>query len=357
MAKGAAARAAARKQKDKWKAKRWYKIRAPRNPWSFKEIGETLAEDESMIIGRKYEIMQNELDGDFSKMHIKIKFRVNNVIGSDALTEFVGHAVMKDFERRQIRRERGKIDDTVDLVTEDGYFIRLKPFIVTRSRAKSSQKQQSRMVVRNEIIKFCSSSTWLSIQKALLDGTLEKLITTAVTKVQPVRSAFFKKSELIQSGVLIDEGPTLEEIKAQEEQSLDTGESELIDSEMIEDTSEEDSIPEKEDTSEEESKPEKEDIEDESDDSVLENESDEDTEDSKEESTEEEISLNDLKSKLKADLVKIADTLGLDSKGTKPDLLNRIYNSLSVPDLKNLLKEAGKPVSGKKSDLIDRLME
>ena len=76
MAKGASARAAARRQKDKCKAKRWYSIRAPRNPWSFKVIGENIAEVESMRVGRPYEVMQNELDGDFSKMHVKIKFRI-----------------------------------------------------------------------------------------------------------------------------------------------------------------------------------------------------------------------------------------------------------------------------------------
>ena len=31
------------------------------------------------------------------------------------------------------------------------------------------------------------------------------------------------------------------------------------------------------------------------------------------------------------------------------------YESMTVPQLKELLKEAGKPVSGKKSDLIERL--
>ena len=31
------------------------------------------------------------------------------------------------------------------------------------------------------------------------------------------------------------------------------------------------------------------------------------------------------------------------------------YQSMTVPQLKELLKEAGKPVSGKKSDLIERL--
>ena len=50
--KGSASRAAARKQKDKWKAKRWYTIRAPRQPWHFKVIGETLGEeDQEALIG------------------------------------------------------------------------------------------------------------------------------------------------------------------------------------------------------------------------------------------------------------------------------------------------------------------
>ena len=57
MAKGAKARAAARRQRDKWKSKRWYSIRAPRNPWSFRVIGETLAEEPDMLVGRNYEIM------------------------------------------------------------------------------------------------------------------------------------------------------------------------------------------------------------------------------------------------------------------------------------------------------------
>ena len=86
--KGASSRAAARKQKDKWKAKRWFTIRAPRQPWHFKVIGETLGEEDELLIGRMYEITQQEVDGDFSKMHVKLKFRVTEIIGQDAITEF-----------------------------------------------------------------------------------------------------------------------------------------------------------------------------------------------------------------------------------------------------------------------------
>ncbi len=299
MAKGASARAAARRQKDKWKAKRWYSIRAPRNPWSFKVIGETLAEEESYLKGRPYEIMQNELDGDFTKMHVKLKFRISDVVGNDAITEFIGHDVMKDFVRRQIRRDRGKIDDTIDVVTDDGFFVRIKPFIVTRSSVKASQKSETRSVARDVVMKFCGQSTWINVQKALMDGSLEESVSTAISKIQPVRAVFFRRSQLIQEGVVVDDGPTLEEIKAEEKAAKETQESlnetqdpldsiEAEDNGATTDTQVVDEAPPKEDTSED----------------------------------------------------------------AQPD-----FESMTVAQLKELLKKEGLPVSGKKADLIARLTE
>ena len=297
MAKGASARAAARRQKDKWKSKRWYSIRAPRNPWSFKVIGETIAEEEEMLVGRPFEIMQNELDGDFTKMHVKIKFRIKEVVGNDAITEFVGHDVMKDFVRRQIRRDRGKIDDTIDVVTEDGFFVRIKPFIVTRSSVKASQKNESRSVTRNEVVKFCAQSTWINVQKALMDGSLEETVSKAISKIQPVRAVFFRRSQLIQDGVVVDDGPTLEEIKAEEKTAKE----------------QEEEIPQEEDTPQESS----------DEGASVEEQADEPDDDDQEDGNSDDVD----------------------------------YDSMTVAQLKELLKEAGKPVSGKKADLISRLSE
>ena len=64
---------------------------------------------------------QQEFSGDFTKMHVLLRFRVTEVVGQDALTTFVGHAHQSDHTRRQIRRYRGKIDDVVDVVTTDGF--------------------------------------------------------------------------------------------------------------------------------------------------------------------------------------------------------------------------------------------
>ena len=306
MAKGAAARAAARKQRDKWKSKRWFTIRAPRNPWSFKVIGETIAEDEEQLIGRHYEIMQNELDGDFSKMHVKVQFRISGVVGADALTEYIGHELLKDHIRRQVRRDRGKIDDTVDVVTEDGFYIRVKPLMISRHRIKGSQKQQMRTLARDIILKAGATSTWVDMQKASLDGTLESQIKEAVSKIQPVREVMIRRTQLMQSGVVTKDGLTLEQVLEHEE-----AEKQAVAFE--DEAEEEDSLGETSDKAPEE----------------LVDEAGEAEEAQPEEAAE-----------------------AVEESDDSAD-----YESKTVAELKELLKQAGKPVSGRKAELIERLKE
>ena len=214
--KGAASRAAARKQKDKWKAKRWYTIRAPRQPWHFKVIGETLGEEDELLIGRMYEITQQEVDGDFSKMHVKLKFRVAEIVGQDAITEFAGHEVLKDHVRRQVRRYRGKIDDVVDAITDDGYYVRIKPFLITQGRVKTSQKKAIRDACRDLILQTAARNTWVDLQKQILSGELEQAVEKAARTIVSVKTVMIRKSQLIQDGVNVEDGPTLDEVREDE---------------------------------------------------------------------------------------------------------------------------------------------
>ena len=312
MAKGAKARAAARNRRDKWKAKRWYTIRAPRNPWSFKIIGETLAEEPEQLIGRTYDIMQNELDGDFSKMHVQAVFRITEAVGGDELTQFIGHNVQKDHIRRQIRRDRGKVDDTVDVVTEDGYYVRFKPLLISRSRVKSSQKSAMRASAKEKILTMGASSTWIQLQKSVLDGTMEAAIKESVSKVSPVRTVMIRRSQLLQSGVVVEDGPTLDDIHAEEKAAAAAAEVEDIDVLAAAEASADLSEVGKDDLDEEQEE---------------------------EASEQEDEDVPDI------EVSESSDDSDID------------FESMTVAELKELLKEAGKPVSGKKADLISRLQE
>jgi len=301
-AKSAKARTAARKQRDKWKSKRWYSIRAPRNPYSFKKIGETLSENSDNVVGRIYEITQNEMDNDFTRMHIKLRFRVTDVLNQDAITEFIGHEVQRDHFRRQVRRNRGMVDMVVDVVTKDGYYVRYKLVVISPRRIKSSLKTAIRNVVKDMLYKTASTTTWLKMQAILLDGSLESDVKDACMSIHSVRSVVFHKSELRQTGVVSDDGPTLDEVHAEEERQKaaqneiesEPTEDVLVAAEAGEAISE---IAEEEPAVEEES------------------------------------------------AVEEAPSDDLD------------YSSMTVAELKEILKERGLPVSGKKADLIERLSE
>jgi small subunit ribosomal protein S3Ae len=321
----AKARAAARKQRDKWKTKRWYTIRAPRSPWEFKKIGETIGESDEHIMGRVYEMTQQEFSGDFTKMHVILRFRVTECVGQDALTTFIGHHHQTDHIRRQIRCYRGKVDDVVDVVSTDGYLVRLKPLIITQKRVQTSIKQAMRAKARELIIAFASKATYSKIQTQILDGTMEEEIRKAVKPIYPVKSVAIRKSQLLQEGVVAEKGKTLDEIHAEEARSdaeLKAKKAAALASAMADEEDEEgEDAPSILDAAE-----------------AMEPAS-EKTEAPAEEAPAEEAPAEE------AVAEEAAPAADVD------------HSSMTVAELKELLKAAGKPVSGKKADLIARLNE
>ena len=318
----AKARAAARKQRDKWKMKRWYTIRAPRHPWDFKNIGETIGESDEHIIGRVYEMTLQEFNGDFTKMHVILRFRVHECVGQDALTTFIGHHHQTDHTRRQIRRYRGKIDDVVDVVTTDGYLVRLKPLIITQKRVQTSVKQVMRSKTRDMLLGFAAKNTFSKLQEAILGGELEEDIRKAVKPVYPIKSVSIRKSQLLQSGVVTEKGPTLDEIHAEEARvaaELKAKKAAALAAAMEDEESESPSILNAAEAMEPDS----------------EKQSVEEVATSSDEAVEEETT----------------------ESPASDDESDVDYESLTVAELKELLKAAGKPVSGKKADLIARLQE
>ena len=318
----AKARAAARKQRDKWKSKRWYTIRAPRDPWKFQNIGETIGESDEHVMGRVYEMTQQEFSGDFTKMHVILRFRVTDCVGQDALTTFIGHHHQTDHVRRQVRRYRGKVDDVVDVVTTDGYLIRIKPLIITQKRVQTSVKSDIRNKARDIIVTNAAKMTYSQIQTAMLGGDLEKDIENAVKTIYPVRTCVIRKSQLLQTGVVTEKGPTLDEIHAEEARSaaeLKAKKAALLAEAMAEEGNDDADEAEAEDAPAEEAPAE---------------EAPAEAEAEEEAPVEEEAPAKD----------------EAEPEGDAPD-----YASMTVAELKDELKAKGLPVSGKKAELVERL--
>jgi len=192
-------RTSARKVKDKWKAKGWFNLLAP-EMFNRQVIGETPAEEPTKVMGRTTEVTVQDITGDFSKMHIKLMFKVHDVRGSDALTQFVGHDMTSDYIRRLTRRKRTRTDTVVNATTKDGWTIRVKPMAITDRRIQGSKQRVIREVTAKVITTFAAKSTVGDVVKAVISGDMAKEVAAACKPIHPVSRVEIRKSEVLVEG-------------------------------------------------------------------------------------------------------------------------------------------------------------
>lgn len=199
--KKAAAKPAARKVKDRWKAKEWYKIQAPMM-FNQAPLGETPSSDAATLIGRTTEVTVHDLTGDFSKMHVKLKFRVNDVRGFEAHTVFVGQDLTSDYIRRLTRRKKTKTDHVIDVVTKDGYKVRIKPMSITDKRIQASQETAVRTLMTNDLQAAAKEMTISDLVKQVISGDLAKRLSITSKVIVPIKRVEIRKTEVLEMGAV-----------------------------------------------------------------------------------------------------------------------------------------------------------
>jgi len=212
----ARARTQARRVKDRWKSKNWYKVTAPA-AFSNTVLAETLADEPEKLMGRTVEATLHELTGDMKQMHVKLYFQVKEVQDLNARTEFVGHNMTSDYTRRLVRRGNTRIPLVLDLQTKDGSRIRVKPFAVTDRRCQTTQGQQMRRVMAQILTEAAEKNTLAGFLGDALVGDLNNRLFNAVRKVHPVRRVEIAKSEILQApSITTDETPIIKPAPAEE---------------------------------------------------------------------------------------------------------------------------------------------
>jgi small subunit ribosomal protein S3Ae len=205
-------RAAAR-SKDKWKSKSWYNVMAP-DMFDRQKVAEAVSDEPEKLIGRIAQVTVQDITGDFSKMHIKMSFKVNDVRGAEAHTYFVGHDMTSDYVRRMTRRRKSKIDMVVDTKTRDDYIIRIKPLAISGNRVRSSQQSAIRHTISTVITDFCTKKSLDEIVKAIISGQMAKQAAVACKPIQPLQRVEIRKSEILKPGFIPEIPDTPEEEEA-----------------------------------------------------------------------------------------------------------------------------------------------
>ncbi len=195
MAQAKVSRTTARKIKDKWKAKEWYKIHAP-EMFNSVQIAETLSDSPEKLMGRITEVTLQDLTGDFSKMHVKMQFQVSDVRGFDAQTRFIGHDLTSDYIRRLTRRKHSKMDGVYDVQTKDGYKVRVKPMAITEKRIQTSQQHVIRNLMGKVVSTTALAMTLPELINNIIQGEMSKNIFKECKPIYPIKRIEIRKTEV-----------------------------------------------------------------------------------------------------------------------------------------------------------------
>lgn len=245
MAAKKAPRTTARKVKDKWRSKEWYRILAP-DMFNNTQLAETLSDDGSKVMGRVTEVTMQDLTGDFSKMHIKLQFKINEISGFNAHTQFIGHSLTSDYIRRLTRRKHSKTDGVFDVVTKDKALIRVKPMAVTEKRIQVSQQQAIRNIMGRVIGKEASEKLSSEFIKEMLSGNISKSILRACKPIYPLKRVEIRKSEILRLPTeKVVEAPIPEEKEKEEFEPVPAEEKKIEPAEKTPIPKEEEPIPKK----------------------------------------------------------------------------------------------------------------
>jgi predicted phage tail protein len=179
-----------------------------------------------------------------------------------------------------------------------------------------------RSKTRDLLLGFAAKNTYSRLQEAILGGELEEDVRKAVKPIYPIKSISIRKSQLLQTGVVDEKGPTLDEIHAEEAKTaseLKAKKAAALAAAMEDEEEEAAATP-----------------------SIL------DAAEAMEPESEKSSDVVEAAASEVEETKEVAQEDGIESVD---------HSSMTVAELKELLKAAGKPVSGKKADLIARLEE
>ncbi len=177
------------------KAKQWYKVVSP-EMFGRVPFGETIANDPERVVGRIVETTLGDLTNNFSKQNTKLVFKVDRVAGDSAYTKFLGHEMTTDYVRSLVKRRTSRIDSIVDVITTDGYHVRVKPSCFTVKRARANQVKSIRELSKKVVLERSKSLDLNQLIQEAVGGKISLDIYKEAKTIYPLRRVEVRKTEI-----------------------------------------------------------------------------------------------------------------------------------------------------------------
>lgn len=230
------------KQVIKIKKKKWCMIVSPKYLGET-VIGESFLEDASLAVGRDVKINLMQLSGDVKSQNIDVKFEITGVNDNKLETRIIGYYFSGSAIKRFIRRHMTRVDEALVVMTKDNFKVRIKPFLLTRSKVSNSVQYAMRMTLVNEVINAVKATTYENLFTAVLKYHFQKDIKDKLNKIYPVKSLEIRvleeeKNTLVKES-LLPVKKVAKKVKSKKEKSEETEDEEPKKEESPQDPEEE----------------------------------------------------------------------------------------------------------------------
>jgi len=195
--------------------KEWYDLRAP-NVFPIRDMGKTVVtktigqrQAKDGLLGRVIEMSLGDLKPNVEEEAFrKFKLRVEDVQGSQCLTNFYGMDTNSHKLRSLVRKWQSTIEAHTDVKTADGYYLRIFVIGFTKRRpnqvSKTSYAQSTKIkAIRKKMIeiiqKEATSVDLNNLVIKLIPETIGKDIEKATQNLYPLQSVMVRKVKMLRS--------------------------------------------------------------------------------------------------------------------------------------------------------------
>jgi len=175
------------KQIVKVKKKKWVPIIAPKFMGE-SVIGESFIDDETDLSGRTVKVNLMQLSGDVKNQSSEVRFEILGLKDNKIETKVIGYSFSASTIKRFMRRHMTRIDDSIVVMTQDNVKIRIKPFLLTRSKVSRAVEYSLRVNLREELINFVKKTPYEQLFSMVAKYQMQKEIKEKLNKIYPLKN-------------------------------------------------------------------------------------------------------------------------------------------------------------------------
>jgi small subunit ribosomal protein S3Ae len=178
------------------KKKKWYKIVAP------KIFGETVLGETSVVnpedaFGKPLKLSLMNITNDIKKQNITISFIIDTLQGSNLTTKPIGYEMIPSAIKRLVRRRRNRLDESFMCYTQDKILIRIKPFMLTRTKTIGSNVYNLRMMMIEKVVAYVAAHPYERLIPLIVNHKLQNDIKNELNKAYPMKNFEIRKLFLV----------------------------------------------------------------------------------------------------------------------------------------------------------------